>query len=257
MKIQFLGTGAADWDWSRPLSTEVRGSSCTLFDDKILIDAGETAWENILRFGVSPDKISHILITHTHMDHFNPVVIKKIAEAAGRTTKLHVYASPEGISQLDHSVMNTTELSFGDKFSIYSLDFEVLSANHMLKNEMEAAYHFLITTPENKRLLYTLDGGWMTSYTRNKLGFNQLHMIIWDATSGTSLKDWRFADHNDLEMIQFMREALTARTIVNDSTVHVFTHIARTLWPLSAEERQKAASQYKGILVDDGDILNL
>ena len=81
----------------------------------------------------------------------------------------------------------------------------------MVENENESTFHLLITTPENKRLLYALDSGWMTSYTRTKLGRIPLDMIIWDVTSGTHLNDWRFADHNDLAMIQYMRESLANR----------------------------------------------
>ena len=77
MKIIFGGTGAADWDWSLPLSPEVRGSTCTLLDGKIMIDAGKTAWENLQKCNIDPAEIAHLLITHTHMDHFDPEAIKK------------------------------------------------------------------------------------------------------------------------------------------------------------------------------------
>ncbi len=255
MKIHFLGTGAADWDWSLPLSPEVRGSTCTLLDGKIMIDAGKTSWENLLKCNIDPAEITHLLITHTHMDHFDPEAIKKIASAPGRKKKLHVYTSPEGVLRLDRSLMTTTELAFGKKIIIQKNIFEVLSANHMVENENEATFHFLITTPKNKRLLYALDGGWMTSYTRNKLGWIHLDMIIWDATSGTHLNDWRFADHNNLEMIQHMRESLANRGLVNEKTVHVFNHIAFTLWPEMESERKEAAEKYCGILVEDGDTM--
>ena len=257
MKIQFLGTGAADWDWKKPLNAGVRGSASTLLDDRILIDAGETGLENLLRFHIDPAEITDLLITHSHTDHFNPEIIKKIAEAPGRNKKLCVYTTPEACLPLDKSVMKTVKLKYGKKIVIGKLKIEVLSANHMLRNEREAAFHFLFTTPEKKRMLYALDGGWMTSYTRNKLGFIPLDMIVWDATSGTALKDWRFADHNDLEMISFMRIALAPLGLVNEKTVHVFDHIARTLWPASAEDRTKTAEFYHGILAEDGMVLNL
>lgn len=255
MKLQFLGTGAADWDWSKPLTTEVRGSTSTMIDDTILLDAGATGWENLIRFQINPAQITDLLITHSHTDHFNPENIKKIAAAPGRTQKLNVYTSPEAIQRLDSALMNTIALSYGMKLQIARYDIDVLSANHVLENDQEAAFHFLFTTPEKKRILYALDGGWMTSYTRGKLGRDLLHLIIWDATSGTSLKDWRFADHNDLEMIQFMQKSLTQLGLVDDSTKHVFTHIARTLWPTSAEERKKASESANGTLAEDGMIL--
>ena len=83
MKIQFLGTGAADWDWNSPLASGVRGSTCTLLDDKIMIDAGKTALTNIHKCNIDPAEITHILFTHTHMDHFDPQEVRQIAMAPG------------------------------------------------------------------------------------------------------------------------------------------------------------------------------
>ena len=38
MKIQFIGTGAADFDWSEYGKPGVLGSTSTLLDDHVLID---------------------------------------------------------------------------------------------------------------------------------------------------------------------------------------------------------------------------
>ena len=257
MKIQFLGTGAADWNWKVPLTSDVRGSTSTLLDGKILIDAGETGWQNITRFQADPAEITDLLITHSHSDHFNAEQIRQIATAPGRKETLTVYTSPEAVQRLDAAVMNTVAMKFGDKFVIQGLEFEVLSANHVLSNDMEAAYHFVIVTPEKKRLFYALDSGWMTSYTRTKLGRTHLDMIIWDATTGTTRNDWRFADHNDLWMIQSMRESMEKLEIINEKTVHIFDHIARTLWPVCPDERKKTAESFQGILAEDGLIIKL
>ncbi len=257
MKIHFVGTGAGDWDWTRPLNSEIRGTTSTLLDGHVLIDAGITGWENLLRFRIDPARITDLLITHSHCDHFDPENIRKIAAAPGRDRKLRVYASPEAVRLLDTSVLDAVELHRGKEFSLGPVQVKALPANHVLENEMEEAFHFLIETPERKQLLYALDGAWMISYTRRKLGERPLDMIIWDATSGTTRDDWRFADHNDLWMIRSMRAGLAALNLVDDKTVHVFDHIARTLWPESARERAEAAEKFQGILVEDGMTLTL
>lgn len=257
MKIRFLGTGAADWDWSLPLKPGVRGSTVTLLDDHLLIDAGETGWENLRRFGVDAAKITDLLVTHSHDDHFDPEDIRRIATAPGRTKKLTVYTTREAAAHLDTSVLDAEFLYGGRKFSVGALSVEALPANHAPEYENEGSFHFLFELPGGKRLLYALDGAWMTSPARIMLKKRRLDMIVWDATSGTSEYDWRFADHNDLFMIRYMREGLSRLGAIDGKTVHVFDHIARTLWPDAPEERAAAAREFGGILAEDGMTLDL
>ena len=50
MKLQFIGTGAADFDWSRYGEKNISGSCATLIDDHILIDCGTTTAKALERF---------------------------------------------------------------------------------------------------------------------------------------------------------------------------------------------------------------
>ena len=64
MKIMFIGTGAADYDWSQYGQPGVSGSTATLIDDRLLIDCGPTAAAALERFGADPSKITDIVVTH-------------------------------------------------------------------------------------------------------------------------------------------------------------------------------------------------
>ncbi len=68
MKIRFLGTGAADW--AEPVNGEFRALSSTLFDEKLLIDGTMMVRDRIAH----PEKITDMLLTHPHRDHFDLVV---------------------------------------------------------------------------------------------------------------------------------------------------------------------------------------
>lgn len=256
MKIQFLGTGAADWDWSKPLTDEVRGCTMTLLDGHILIDAGATALENLQRSDINPAEVTDLLITHSHSDHFKPEQISAIANADGRTQKLKVYCSKEASERLDDN-MEKVALEYLMEFSIDGLNIRVLPANHSVADPFEKTFNYVIDTAENKRLFYSLDSGGMASLTRVKLADKKIDMIIWDATSGTSVHNWRFADHNDLDMIHNMRVGMTTLGYIDEKTVHVFDHIARTLWSIYPDERRAAAAGYNGILAEDGMVLEL
>ena len=64
-------------------------------------------------------------------------------------------------------------------------------------------------------------------------------------------------EHNDLEMIGMQIEILRKRGTINDSTVHILDHFARTLWPTEEETKQIIAGHgyvmsYDGMILKSG-----
>lgn len=259
MKIRFLGTGAADWNW-RDYPEGTRGSTMTLIDDALLIDAGPSLMRNLEKYGVDPRKITSILITHSHSDHFNPGQLLALQEAAGHP--IEIRASWEALSKLTGWQGTKTALQFGDEFKSAGLDITATPANHLNNDHWEPAFHFVIKGAD-ARILYHLDGGWMLSFERQILseqaarGERKFDAVIWDATSGASYGDWRFADHNDLRMIDDMKAAMTSLGFIDQKTRHVFDHIAWSLWPENPNARGDIVKRHHGILAEDGDSLLL
>ncbi len=253
MKLVFLGTGAADWDWTH-FTGETRGSTSTLVNEHILLDAGTTARLNFQRAGISPECIQDILITHSHSDHFSPESI--CALAAESRSKPHLYASAQALQQIPDRICCKHPLNIGEKLRIGTWEVTVLRANHVLQDPAEPAFNFLFDTPE-KRMLYALDGAWMCSDARRMLEGRVIDLIVWDATCGNTFDDWRFADHNDLSMIRSMRNSLQKLRIIAPGTIHLFNHIACTLWPEKEQERIQLAEQFSGQLAFDGMTLCL
>ena len=259
LSVQFPGTGAADHDWKNIGSPGVRGSTSTLLDGKLLIDAGVTAFENLERAGIAPSQISALLITHTHIDHFDPAAIGKIIAARNNTcAPLDIYVSPQGAERLREKLpelkFNTYPLRSTVKVRIGNFTVTALPSNHLLENWDEETFWFLIETPAGN-MLYALDGAWMTPVAAAMTKPFFLDWIVWDGTMEKA-GNWRSFEHSDLDMISMQINALISRGNVSEKTLHIITHMAATLWP-SQEESRKIIAAKGYFMAHDGLKLEL
>lgn len=112
--VIFLGTSSA-------VPSIQRGFSCIgVREDQelILMDCGDGAIRNLLRFNVDLRTISSILITHYHSDHLSGLT--QIVETMGmrrRTEDLNVYGPP-GLKDYFAIVQKTTNVAFNKTFRI-------------------------------------------------------------------------------------------------------------------------------------------
>ncbi len=268
MKITFLGTGADDWDWA-DLRPGVRKSTCSLLGSSCLLDAGPCVLAALSEAGVSPARISSLLVTHSHGDHFHPESILAIARAGRR--RLRVFAPPTALAALveaegkaDAGASGAIEphpVLPGDVFRVAGMRVLALPANHVVaRRPAEQPLHYALDG-RGVRLLYALDGGWFCAKARlalkDFLRDSPFDAIVWDSTCGDTFHDWRFAEHNDLKMIDAMRKSMLGAGLVAPGTVHVFDHVARTLWPKSLAAQRRLAERFSGILAEDGLVLDL
>ncbi|MBQ9788629.1 MAG: MBL fold metallo-hydrolase [Lentisphaeria bacterium] len=250
IKLQFIGTGAADYDWSKYGEKGILGSATTLIDDHILIDCGTTAAAALKRFKADYPKITDIVITHNHSDHCEIENIRKVA--AGR--KINLYASPQVCEKMK-DICTVHPLKPGDKFTIGEYTFTTLIGNHVLVDPNEFAFNYLIHG-KGKNILYALDTSWLSSHAHKLIGNTYLNAIIWDATMSEP-GDWRIFDHCDTYMIRIMREAFEQAQTIDAETINWFNHRARTLWPTSIAAQEKIADREKAKLCHEGEIFYL
>ena len=256
--ITFLGTGADDWDW-KAFPPGTRGSTCTLVGGSCLVDAGPGVLRGLAAAGVSPARVSDLLVTHSHGDHFNGSAVGEIARAGRRC--LRVWGPPQALDALDAGRAELHPVLPGDVFRACGFSVVALPANHVVaRRPDEAPLHYAFSG-RGVRFLYALDGAWFLAKARLALraflGGRPLSAIVWDATCGNTFRDWRFAEHNDLGMIDAMRAAMRKDGLVSEGTLHVFDHIARTLWPRSAGAQARLAARFGGVLARDGMSLEL
>ena len=248
LRLLFLGTGAADYDWNRYGEPGMRGCASTLLDGSVLLDAGVTAWKSLTRWRVNPAALTDLVVTHTHDDHFDPPAIREIVSARDVScAPLRIWTTPEGCdllrSELPSARCDLHALSWGDSFMAGAdLKFTALPSNHLIHERLrEETFWYLIESPR-ANLLYALDGAWMTPRAAHLLYGRPLDAIVWDGTMERT-GDMRAFEHSDLTMLELEIAALKARGTVHDGTRQIITHLARTLWPEEAEARRRAAAR--------------
>lgn len=238
VELLFLGTGAADWPGKYPpLSQklargEVRGMSSMLINGHILIDCGPTVLDAMNRYHVNPAGITDILLTHTHSDHFHKDSVLAIASARdAKLEPLRFWADPEALKQLPKSTrIEPHPVEIGKTFNRHGFDITGLESNHLVESSEERCLYYLLEGAA-KNLLYATDGSWLLKSTWMYLQKKRVDALIWDATVGESVGDFRIFEHNDLAMIRHMNQTLRNRKIITAETKIILTHMARTLHP--------------------------
>ena len=246
MKLLFLGTGAADHDWSRYGEPGVLGSTASLLEDHILLDCGPTVCASLKRFGADFSKITAIVNTHSHSDHFNPEQIKELS--AGRM--IDFYGTPQACEKVK-DFCRIHPIKSGDVFEVKNTRFLTLPANHAVTDLNEETFNYLISC-NGKTLLYALDTAWMLTKARRLIGETKIDGIIWDATMSEP-HDWRIFEHSDPEMFDSIRKVLIQTGNISEDVPVYFDHRARTLWPLDLSGQQKIAARHNARLALDGD----
>ncbi|MBO4619834.1 MAG: MBL fold metallo-hydrolase [Victivallales bacterium] len=234
--LAFLGTEACDMDWSRYGEPGIYGSTQTLVNGTVLIDAGRTGFRSLARFQVAPESLEEVWFTHYHDDHCFPAEVAQIVQAHGtaagplvfRGTALLLEALRGALPSEVATQVAWTPFEVGHAFETHGWTVTPLLANHCDDLCDNLPVHYLVEGPCAK-FLYALDGAWLMKKARNALQGKRLDAIVWDATVERP-GDYRIFEHNDFTMIQTMVKALVDAAIVDANTRLVLDHLARSLW---------------------------
>ena len=170
MKIQFLGCGDA-------FGAGGRFNTCFMADGegtRFLIDCGATSLVAMNRFGVDPNSIDKVLLTHLHGDHFGGVPFMLVyAHSASKRDRPLVIAGPATTEQ---RVMETLECLYPGssrnrwRFDLKFEEFEVEKEWHsgpVSVMPYRAEHHAgegpalaLRITCGGKTVTYSGDGSW-------------------------------------------------------------------------------------------------
>ena len=224
MKLQFLGTGAADWSPKKPEKGEHRWLSSALINDDLLIDPGPSVPDAIKRYNIDVKKIKYIIITHRHGDHFNEETLKMLCDSGAELV----------------------DFSAGDENKVGKYQIKALSANHPT---CVPTVHFLIDDGE-KRIFYGLDGAWLLMSEVEAIKSKFVDFAVLDATIGNKKGDYRIFEHNNLAMVVEIKETLSKYV-----GKFCISHMARTLHDphdiLSAQmEKEGILTAFDGMVLD-------
>jgi len=247
MEIQYLGTAAAE-GWpalfcdceichrAREVGgKELRTRTQSIIDGKLLIDFPPDTYTHALKYSLNLGKIRHLLVTHSHMDHFFPVELIHRHEHFGHHAEgmLHVY----GNGAVEKAFYDAVLI---DRFKVHPLDNSVAFIRLEPFQDFDAdGYHITpvladhdkretcliyIIEKDGKCLLYGHDTGmnlskeaWECIYSR------KYNLVSMDATMGKQeTKGYHMGLGDDVELVRRLEE----KGCVDDRTVKVINHFS-------------------------------
>ncbi len=282
MKLQFLGTGAAEGVPAEFCDCEVcrevrlRGEkefhtrSQLLIDGELSVDFPPDAYYHSLRFGVRLAEIRYLLVTHSHMDHFyaHDFVLRGYKYAKGLGGPLQIFGNEEVKRVFDECTRREMrkDVSENVKFTVIEpfVPFRfgeytatALKARH---SREECALVYLIEKG-GKRYLHLTDTGrlpeesldFLSAFLRKEGA--AVNFVTFDCTflycpTGESARHMNLCDNAAL------REEFLARGIADGHTVYAITHFSHNSDPLS-ETLARAEREYGMIAAFDGMTLEI
>ena len=226
MKITFLGTGAADFspllqtEYKDRLDLNARRSSAVLLDACVLIDCGPHVLDAMRILHLDARRVTDLLVTHFHGDHFDPHTVSKLA--ANREKPLRIWYSEKAPApQMDH--VHLCPLKIGEKALVGGMEVIPLAANHTAW-----PVHYDISV-QDKRLFYGCDGAWLLNDTFYAMMQRKYQVMILDGTVGDYQGDYRLGEHNSIPMLRLMAASFKSQQVLAEDGVMIVSHIARTL----------------------------
>ena len=270
MKLKFLGTAAAEGFPSLYCKCDacveainnggrnIRTRAQALLDDKVLIDFGPDTYHHMITYNVPTDKIHHVLITHSHGDHFykNDLIYRRKGYASKvEEEPLYVHATNRAYNKVVEMIneeqmgqyLQAHEVVAYEPFDILNYHIYPLKANH---SEYSNPVIYLISD-ESKTMLYAHDTGVFYEKVWEELSKLEkpLDLITLDCTAGI-LKGWRdghLSFDTFLEMINKMREL----KIIDENTKVIANHFSHN-GLATYDKMAEVAAAYNVIVSYDG-----
>ncbi len=253
MKLEFLGTGAADYNFSQDKELkEYRLYSSALIDDTLLIDPGPHIFQYIEQSNQPHllDKLDYVIITHSHADHLNANSVRQILQIRPNT----IFAGNAACKQIFFEadlLKNFQELMYMKEKKFGEFAVTPLPANHCLG---ENAMLFSITK-HKKKLFYGTDTSWLPNQTWNYICQKEYDLFVYELTLGNVMLDRRIFEHTSLQMLELMLPVFRNRKVIATGGDVIVTHMAKMVHPdqktLSAQlSPLNVKPAYDGLVVE-------
>ncbi len=275
MKVQFLGTGAAEGAPAIFCNCETckelrrRGEYHTraqyLIDGVLGIDFPADAYFHALRFSVDLSKMRYLIVTHSHIDHFYPqdFILRGYKYADETNQPLTIYGSRDVLEIFREGTRREMKNEVEKNFTLVEIapftpftcgEYTVtpLLANH---GDLETPFVYLVEKG-GKRYLHLTDTGRLPAQTLDYLEKNGkgVDFVTFDCTFLNGIGGEK-ARHMGLEDNRVMQRAFLRRGIANEGTGYAITHYSHNSAPLkenlqAAEERYGYIPAYDGMTMD-------
>jgi phosphoribosyl 1,2-cyclic phosphate phosphodiesterase len=255
VRFVLLGTGSADlypspWcgcDYCANARESEEGEwrhfSCALLFPDVLIDCPPDLPHSALRAQVELYKVRHLLVTHSHHDHFStdPLLLRRSVQWAQRTPRkdmlplpdlqpLTVYGNAKVIEKC-RAFLKEVGGKYDLKIELQKLKpFEPFKLDERTKVHPVLAEHtrdedalLFVLERDEFAIFYATDTGWLPDETFDYLRQFALDLVVADATFGLAPAT---DEHMNLEQVRKLRERLLCEGILKEGGQFVATHFS-------------------------------
>ncbi|RTE10725.1 MBL fold metallo-hydrolase [Paenibacillus whitsoniae] len=222
---------------------EIRRRSMFRMNERVCIDLGADAFQQAIDFG-DFTKLQHVLVTHTHEDHFNYMMMNVRNMSIERLKEpLNFYFTDQAYeivnfyrqsrpimkgmtSDLEaRGIVAFHKLAFNETVSIAGMDVTPLRGNH-LGNMGEHCANYLIRKQDGQKLYYGVDTGWYFPETLKQLENVVLDVLISECTFGlTGGRGLHPNGHLDAYSCMELFRKLLEQGTLHEGTRIYLTHI--------------------------------
>ena len=224
---------------------EIRMRSGALIDGVLKIDFGPDAYAQALRYGHNYVQVDHVLITHSHGDHFAPNDLACIRPPySHRDNPLKVYGDAR-IGEKIAPFCKEGELEF-----IRVKPFETYKISEYLVTPLQALHApgsgeeplFYMIERGEQRLLYAHDTDVFTDDDMAFLKDKRMDLISLDCTNGILEMD--YIGHMGISDNLKLREMLIQNGTADEKTIFVANHFSHN-GLVSYEEMERRLSGFR------------
>jgi phosphoribosyl 1,2-cyclic phosphate phosphodiesterase len=269
MEITYLGTAAAEgWpsvfcecaackNAAKSGGRDIRTRSQTVIDGELLIDFPADTYMHALYGKLDLNAVNHIIITHSHEDHFYPSDLllrsrgfadfdrNKILTLHGNRTVIDLLEAFRGKGGSDFGDMEAhcrlTEAVAYQPFAAGKYNITPLKADHVGKPG-ETPFIYLIEKG-GKSLLYAHDTGYFPDETWDHLKREKLDMVSLDCTILMDPAARNY--HMGLPCCAEVKRRLTDEKIAGEDTIFIVNHFSHNgKGGLLYDELSREAAKY-------------
>ena len=278
MKLQSWGTAAAEGipgifcncktcqEARKKGGKYIRGRSQVLLEEEILVDFNADTYRNSLQYHCDLSKISEIVITHVHEDHYYPIELMNLLpgrckEPSFKTLTLHGSEDVEKKAREVFSVYEEKERIFHcgtvafDVMKPYetrrvgSVDVTPLPATHNTPNPF-----VYIFSKDGKTMLLLNDSGYlkpevMAWLKEKKIRFD---LVSYDCTYGKRDVVREAPRHMGLPNAEIMRQRFIDNGNYKPTTLSVLTHFTHNASEIGYDEFLPVAAEHGFEVAYDG-----
>lgn len=281
MQIQFLGTSAADgWpglfcncrqcETARLLGRKnIRTRTQTAIyadavgvgdtDEVLLIDLPPDTHTHVVQHGLRLDRIGHLLVTHSHDDHFDPKELSyrraKFASPAP-DFPLHIYGNENVGQRLKNAIADTEELNIQyyivENFTSFQAGIYTVTPLPALHDPNERCLIYLIEF-NGKRILYGTDTGIFPDETFEFIAGKPLDAVTLDCTYCANTVDTAHMGLPDAVDVKRRLDAIGCLKSNTKIILQHFSHINGTCYDAMVE----LAAPYNMEVSYDGGVFSV